>query len=398
MTTTNTNQDKSSQVVQFILTADLGGSSTKAIAQIYPAGVPFALWMSPEVADVGEGSTKHLTVDALPDDSAWVRIGQEYSVLGSIAKREFAGTAALQDLKSEYALSKVAGLLWLAKRQINVDIHEMFLQILLPPGEEKNVQDLAKKFVLNYRQGVITPTGRMKIKVNSFKILPEGTGIISYRNRALGNVFSQKNIGLLMLGHRNASFTLSEKGKVAKKESTDLGMNWVLQKFVERTSVGLSKDDPCIAAALVEASKGNFTALRNLSRRNTPSGINSDLELFKSVLEVIRDEYCRALLRWVKNHVPLDEVLICGGTGEFVRRELTQYFQTESIPIVWNGGVVIPKSLDTVGLGERLADVWATHISYVRMLDENFCYERKQKLVPDSYSPAVNHLTSINRV
>lgn len=94
MTTTNTNQDKSSQVVQFILTADLGGSSTKAIAQIYPAGVPFALWMSPEVADVGEGSTKHLTVDALPDDSAWVRIGQEYSVLGSIAKREFAGTAA----------------------------------------------------------------------------------------------------------------------------------------------------------------------------------------------------------------------------------------------------------------------------------------------------------------
>ena len=60
--------------------------------------------------------------------------------LGSIAKREFAGAAALQDLKSEYALSKVAGLLWLAKRQINVDIHEMFLQILLPPGEEKNVQ------------------------------------------------------------------------------------------------------------------------------------------------------------------------------------------------------------------------------------------------------------------
>ncbi|BAZ33721.1 hypothetical protein NIES4074_62350 (plasmid) [Cylindrospermum sp. NIES-4074] len=398
MTTTNTNHEKTSQVVQLILTADLGGSSTKAIAQIYPQGVPFALQMSPEVADVGEGSTKHLSVDAMPDDSAWVRIGQEYSVLGSIAKREFAGTAALQDLKSEYALPKLAGLLWLAKRQINVDIHEMFLQILLPPGEEKNVQDLTKKIVLTYRQGVITPTGRMKIKVNSFKILPEGTGIISYRSRALGNVFSQKNLGLLMLGHRNASFTLSERGKLAKKESTDLGMNWVLQKFVERTSVGLSKDDPRIAVALVEASKNNLESLRNLSRRNTPSGIDSDLELFKSVLGVIRDEYCRALLRWVKNHVPLDEVLICGGTGEFVRQELTQYFQEESIPIVWNGGVFIPKPLDTVGLGERLADVWATHISYVRMLDENFSYERKQRLVPDSYSPPVNHLTSIHRV
>ena len=217
----------------------------------------------------------------------------------------------------------------------------------------------------------------MKIKVNSFKNLSEGTGIISYRNRALGNVFSQKNIGLLMLGSdRMPVYPFRKKGKVAKKKSTDLGMNWVLQKFVERTSVGLSKDDPCIAAALVEASKGNFTALRNLSRRNTPSGINSDLELFKSVLEVIRDEYCRALLRWVKNHVPLDEVLICGGTGEFVRRELTQYFQTESIPIVWNGGVDIPKSLDTVGLGDDWL-MFGQLISYEKTLDENFCYERK---------------------
>jgi hypothetical protein len=393
MTNTNTNQ-----AVQLILTADLGGSSTKAIAQIYPQGVPFALRMSPEVADVGEGSTKHLTVDALPDDSAWVRIGQEYSVLGSIAKREFAGTAALLDLKCEYALAKVAGLLWLAKRQINVDIQEIFVQILLPPGEEKNVVDLTKKVVLTYRQGVITPTGRMKIKVSNFKIVPEGTGIISYRNRALGNVFLQKNLGLLMLGHRNASFTLSQRGKAAKKESTDLGMNWVLQKFVERTSVGLSKDDSRIAVALVEASKGNLESLRKLSRRNTPSGIDSDLELFKSVSGVIRDEYCRALLRWVKNYLPLNEVLICGGTGEFVRQELTQYFSKESIPIVWNGGVIIPKPLDTLGLGERLADVWATHINYVRMLDENFNYERKQKLVPDSYSPPVNHLTSIHRV
>lgn len=288
--------------------------------------------------------------------------------------------------------------MWLAKCQLKVNFEEILVQILLPPGEDKNLQDLIKKFVQTLKQGVMTPTGKMRLKVSSFQLFAEGTGIIAYRSRSLSTAFLQKNIGVLMLGHRNASFTLSEKGKAVKKESTDLGMNWVLEKFVERTSVGLSKDDPRIAAALVEASKGNLTALQNLSRKNTATEISSDLNLFKSVLGVIRDDYCRALLRWVKNHVPLDEVLICGGTGEFVRQELTQYFQKESIPIVWNGGVIIPKPLDTVGLGERLADVWATHINYVRMLDESFGYERKQKLVPDSYSPPVNHLTSTHRV
>ncbi|HEY9801977.1 MAG TPA: ParM/StbA family protein [Leptolyngbyaceae cyanobacterium] len=397
---TKTEQQTAKQVktyIKLILTTDLGGSSTKAIAQIYPEGIPIVLRMSPEVADVGVASVKHLNADVLPQDSSWVGIAEEYYALGSIARTEFAGTAALKDLKSNYALPKICGLLWLAKCQLKVNFEEILVQTLLPPGEDKNLQDLTKKFVQTLRKGVMTPTGKIKLKVSSFQLFAEGTGITAYRNRSLSTAFFQKNIGVFMLGHRNASFTLLKKGKAAKKETTDLGMNWVLEKFVERTSVGLSKDDPRIAAALVEASKGNFTALRNLSRKNTVMEINSDLDLFKSVLGVIRSDYCRALLRWVKNHVPLDEVLICGGTGEFVRHELTQYFLKESIPIVWNGGVIIPKQLDTVGLGERLADVWATHISYVRMLDESFGYERKQRLVPDSYS-SPNHLTTINRM
>lgn len=382
---TNIEQKQSTEVIKLILTADLGGSSTKAIGQIYPTGVPFVLRMSPEVADVGVASTKHLSADVLPLDSAWVGIGDEYYVLGSIAKREFAGTAALQNLKSDYALPKIASLLWLAKRQLNLNFDEIFVQTLLPPGEDKNVQDMTKKFVQAYKQGIMTPHGKMKTKVNTFRIFAEGTGIITYHSRTIAHEFFQKKLGLLMLGHRNASFTLCDQGQLAKKEATDLGMNWVLQKFVERTGVGLSKDDPRIALALVEAGNGNLDALRNLSRRNTEAGINSDLNLFKSVLPIVKDEYSRALLRWVKNIGALDEVIICGGTSQFARQELTQHFQKESIPIVWNGGVVIPKPLDTLGLGERIADAWASHIGYVRMLDHHFRYERKQKLVPDSY-------------
>ncbi|MHC5748369.1 MAG: hypothetical protein ACYTXT_42300, partial [Nostoc sp.] len=99
-------------------------------------------------------------------------------------------------------------------------------------------------------------------------------------------------------------------------------------------------------------------------------------------LPEVRDAYCRALVQWIRKIAILDEILICGGTAEFVRTELTEHFQNEGIPIVWNGNVEFPKRLDTQGLNERAADVWTSFITYILMLDENFGYERK-RIVPE---------------
>ncbi|MEH1795068.1 hypothetical protein [Nostoc sp.] len=63
---------------------------------------------------------------------------------------------------------------------------------------------------------------------------------MAYRSRTLGALFGQKSISLLMLGYRNASFFLSAKDNPAKAESRELGMNWLVQQFVEHTAVGLS--------------------------------------------------------------------------------------------------------------------------------------------------------------
>jgi hypothetical protein len=241
------------------------------------------------------------------------------------------------------------------------------------------------------KKGIITPTGKLKVKLRSFLVAPEGSGILAYRSRGLGASFRDKNIGLLMLGYRNASFIVSNKGTPGKSESTDLGMNWLGQKFVERTAVGLSVYDERLPLALVEASIGNFNPLRCLSRKSKSEAIESDLRLFNSVLPSVRDNYCQALIQWIRNMGVFDEVIICGGTASFVRTELTQYFQKEGIPIVWNGGVETPKPLDTLGLYERVADVWTTHITHVKILDYNFGYERKQPLVSDSYQSLVRN-------
>lgn len=377
------------------LSIDLGGSQNKVIVQIYPDGVPMVVAMEPEIADVGKNSIKHLS-----QNSTWVGMGGEYHVLGAIAKNTFAGTAALRDLKYHYALPKIAGLLWLACRQLGLNNGvDASVQLLLPPGEISDGKDLGQKLSSALKKGILTPTGKLLVKIRNFYVASEGSGIMAYRSRGLAQEFRNKNIGMLMLGYRNASFTLSAKGNPAKAESTDLGMNWLVQQFVERTAVGLSASDLRLAKALVEASNGNLNALHSLSRKATSAGVESDLKLFNSVLPDVRDDYCRALIRWIRNIAVLDEVLICGGTAEFVRKELTEHFLHSGIPIVWNGGVQLPKPLDTQGLGDRITDVWTAHITYIKTLDYHFGYERKEKLVPDSYqAPPVRNSTSPKEV
>ncbi|BAY41226.1 hypothetical protein NIES2111_56220 (plasmid) [Nostoc sp. NIES-2111] len=386
------NKEITSTMPRIAASFDLGGSHNRGIVQIYPEGVPIVIAMGPFVADASSDSIKH-SFRQLRQDSTWVGIGKDYYVLGALAKEAFFGTPALKELKFHYGLPKIAGLFWLASCQLGLGLNqpvEAFAQLLLPAGEIADGIELGNILKRQLNKGVKTPSGQLKVKLLNFVTSPEGNGIMTYRSRALGGEFDKKNIGLLMLGYRNASFLLSSKSNLAKFETTDLGMSWLVEQFVERTAVGLSKDDLRLALLLVQAHSGNVNALRSISRKATPTGVESDVKLFNSVLPPLVDDYCRALIRWVKNLAVVDEVLICGGTAELIRAPLTKYFESVGIPIVWNGGVQIPKGLNTQGLENRIADVWTAHINYIRMLDGNFGYERKQKLVPDNYQAPPN--------
>src|SRR5579883_292732 len=381
------NKDMGKEHLKLVVSGDLGGSQVKAIAQPYPNGVPQVLAMEPEIADVSKNSIARVSQEGGYTNSIWVGINSEYYALGTLAKT-FAGTSALRDLKGYYAVPKLASLLWLACRRFGLKSDtDIFVQVLLPPGEIANGKEIGKKLGQAINRGIITPTTKLKGQIRNFYIAPEGSGIICYRRRALGASYSQKNVGMLMLGYRNANFIFNQKGNSALSETTALGMNWLVQQFVERTAVGLSKEDERIVTAILAAGKGNFDALRPLSRQATLMGVESDLKRFQKTLPDVREDYCRALMRWMRNIAALDEILICGGTADFIREELTEHFQRENVPIVWNGGVEIPKALDTLGLGDRIADVWAAHMTYIKMLDKNLGYERKQELVPDSNSP-----------
>jgi hypothetical protein len=55
----------------------------------------------------------------------------------------------------------------------------------------------------------------------------------------------------------------------------------------------------------------------------------------------------------------IDELILSGGTAEYLRSELEAYYS--NVKLIWNGGVEIPPALDKVGMGVRLADVWALY-------------------------------------
>lgn len=387
---------KKLEYTKVVATIDLGTSSLKGVAQVYPDGVPMVLKMEPEIADVEAGSIDYLSNQFMQENSVWIGIGEEYFVLGALARSKFAGTSALRDLKYQYALPKALGMLWMAIRRLGVSNPnlEMYIHLLLPVGESSVSEQLKNRLEAVLKTGVTTPTGKLSAKLRTFGLSAEGAGIMSYRSRSNTVNYFQKSVGMLMLGYRNASFILSHKGNTTKSETTDLGMSWVVHEFVERTAVGLSKDDSRLISALVEANQNNYEPLRSLSRKTKSEDVNSDVELFKKTLPVVRTEYVRSLVRWLRNIAQMDEILICGGTSAFVANELTQHFQQEGIPISWNGGMELPKNLNTVGLGLRVVDVWASHISHIKTLDYNFKYDRQGKpLVPDSYTQPVYNST-----
>ncbi|MBD2536368.1 hypothetical protein H6G97_46640, partial [Nostoc flagelliforme FACHB-838] len=89
------NKEITSTMPKIVASFDLGGSHNRGIVQIYPEGVPIVIAMSAEVADVSRDSIAH-SFTQVRLDSTWVGIGNEYYVLGAVAKEAFFGTPALK--------------------------------------------------------------------------------------------------------------------------------------------------------------------------------------------------------------------------------------------------------------------------------------------------------------
>lgn len=355
-----------------VVAIDLGASQTKVMAMHYPKGELQVVCMEPEVADVSLESLKECEVGGQPEDGCWIELpsGESYAI-GFLARYKFGGNSLMKELKYDVAVPKICGLLWVLYEKWKLPTNKLSvaLAVLLPPSEgcDRTLLETKLNVALS---NFSTPTGTMQVKLVLFDAMTEGAGILFNRRLVLGEEFKNRTVAIAMVGYRNASVCVVARGVLSPGVSSDFGMAWMVDAFVRRCS-GLSKDDPKIVQALVEAeNECSPEILAKLSRKRKPEEIAADGTSMAESAKRSRDDYARALIRWLSQQLPtdVDEVILCGGTAEYLRKELETHFSNKTL--IWNGGVKIPSSLDTAGMGNRIADVLGLHHVFVERVSK----------------------------
>ena len=352
-----------------VLAIDLGASKTKAIAQYYAnKDEPLLLCMEPEVADVSCDSLKDYeatkTGQTDPENTCWVGIGNEYHAIGFLAQHKYGGNSLLKELKYACAIPKICGALWVLKQKLKLESKfSLALTVLLPPSEYQDKEALESKLKAA-TSNFMTPTGEMKVKILLFEAKPEGAGMYLHRLAVLGAEIKQRTMAIAMIGYRNASVLLSVRGAVSPGLSSNFGLSWMVDAFVRRVS-GLAKEDPRLVPAIVEAGPACCEEpLTRLVRKKSALEIQAEATKMALALKLSRDDYVRALVRWLSQQLPpeTDEIIFCGGTAEYLQPELLKDYS--HLCVIWNAGIEISPKLDTAGMGSRIADVLALYKAF----------------------------------
>ena len=337
------------------LTIDFGGSGTKGIVQIR-GGKPTALWIEAAVIEAPYTSLAFQTRNlgnAYPENTAWVGIGEDYRAVGYLARSIYSATPRLKPRKYELALYKTLAAVWAIKQKFKLsDSFDISLALLLPPGEFED-STLLKPMLKEAFTQFDTPSGKINANLVGYECFPESGGIYAMYCKNTGEAIRRKVIALVMLGYRNASVIISRRGILNRGKTARLGMTKMVDLVIEGTS-GLE------ASELIEGivAAGNEPKPQHFYHLCSSSNIDAQIEKILSVVNSSRAEYAIALMSWLTEVLPnkneLDEVIICGGTADYLREELDSVFPTT--PIVWHGGVEVPQTLNEQWLGSLKAE------------------------------------------
>ena len=168
-----------------------------------------------------------------------------------------------------------------------------------------------------------------------------------------------------MIGHRNASILFSNKGAVGEGVSSNFGCNKLVEIFVRETSGTETHPTDKIIRAIVEAGANvKSQPFMALARSCSAAGKKEDVKQMVKATRLAREEYFQMLTRWLDKKLPNErnELIFCGGTAHLFKQELSERYSLDTV--LWDADVELPPTLDTVGLGSRLADVYAMYRTF----------------------------------
>jgi len=348
---------------ELLIVLDFGGSLTKVVYTDNEQS-PKTLTMEPEVLALSKASiesyeSSKMGMDsAAPTDKAWVGTADQFYAVGYLAREQFNANAGLSQLKVDRAVPKAMAAIWAASVDLQLgNQFEAAVAVLLPPGEFENAARLRSSIESSLKE-FQTPTGTLNVTLTDWDCKPEGGGV--YMMHTIGQLpstFKDKAIAVLMLGFRNASVLLATRGAVTKRVTSDLGFTRLLDRVVAKTS-GLDRNQLAGAIA-VAGNPPNFDALMPVLRSTSEASRKEELMKLRAAIITGRSEYTASLESWFKEVLPtrVDQVILCGGTSDYLRPELSAYFKTSSL--VWHGQM--PQELQDHPLSHRFFDAFGVY-------------------------------------
>ena len=305
---------------------------------LYTLGSRELQWLSmePEVIQIGEAAISQYRErpfnSARPEDEAWIEVANLSVAVGYFARERFYANPALRVFKSERARYKILAMVGaIAVKNQLPNRFDLDLGVLLPYGEYEDRVNL-NRLLLEDLADFKFRGQRYQVSLRQFDCLPEGGGLL-LRGLKPGDNGTQGLV--IMVGYRNASYLLMERGTFQRGETRDLGFVQMLERVME-TSAGFSSLE--IAGPVCQAGKRvNRSPLKPLCRNEQNQLDHERLKRLIASIKTSRKAYWEMLSDWLNTcRFPLTQrVMLSGGTAYYYQEELEKYFSQQGGQISW---------------------------------------------------------------
>ncbi len=296
---------------------------------------------------------------------SFVGIGGDYFAIGKLATR-LGATQPLKPLKSETIVYKILGIVSMMAQRLDIGNNfDLSLGCLLPPGEFRDRERIEAALIIALAD-FDTPIGIFKVQLVECSFYTEGSGILH-----LLQISDRESSGtaiVLMAGHRNLSFYVTESHQMVGLGTSDLGFNhWV--KAVQ--TMTYNYDLPRLSSAIASywLKHKDPTQLESILRNSVEALKASESKALVREIELAHDNYCNLVFDWLDEQLPdrIDKLMIAGGAGEVLQSELIEYFVEKLTPnprykdkyVIFNSSTFKLPTLDVPdGYQSRMADVY----------------------------------------
>ncbi|QDZ39822.1 hypothetical protein FRE64_07630 [Euhalothece natronophila Z-M001] len=312
------------------------------------------------IEDIGKGG--------YPEDRCWIKVSENKDcALGYLAKKH-EGQSQMNQSKFMKAVFKTVGLISAiaAREEITNKTLKVDLTSFLPYSERNNFPDYfeaLKEFVKN---PIETEFGSINIEFINLVRRVEGQGIYHSLSPSEKN---NKKVAIMMMGYRNVSLVIGERGTIQKGATTDLGMVKLANEIGE--SEGITNEG-ILTKFLVEAKTNEDRALSRLLAKETGYKKAERKERLKKKIAELREDFASQLITWMKDELDqdVDKIVLTGGSAMYFGKQIENQIKKNFpwMEIGWNNGLDPEKDLGVIrNLGQtdqykRYIDVYGEYL------------------------------------